>query len=166
MQDNGSKFSPDGEVAPLPTKYKYALAGDGFDVLWNSLDPTKMLGSIYWNGINRSTDGGQTWSPAITGMSGAGATNSPSFPFYTKLANSKSYPDRVFSIGVSGVWVSNNFGGSWSLTSIPAPLNGAFEYADVEVSRANANIVWAGGGMSSTTNVFVSLDGGKTFNST
>ena len=163
MQDNGTRMSPNGVTAALTTGYTYAVGGDGFDVIWHNLNGAELLGCYYNNNIMKSVDGGQTWNTATSGMTGAG---SDSFPFYTKLTNSKSYPDRVFSVGTSGVYVSANFGGSWSLTPITSNFIGADAFADVEVSEANANIVWAGSGMSSTSNLFVSIDGGKTFQAT
>jgi photosystem II stability/assembly factor-like uncharacterized protein len=164
LQDNGTRYSPNGESSSLKTNYNYALSGDGFEVLWNSLDGNKMLGSIYYGDIYKSIDGGTTWSGSKVGLANAG--NSANFPFFTKLSNSKKFPDRVFTIGASGVFVSNDFGSNWTLTPINSNLSGASFFADVEVSQSNASIVWAGSGMSSTRNLFVSTDGGKSFSKT
>jgi hypothetical protein len=77
----------------------------------------------------------------------------------------------VFTIAADGVYVSQNFGASWKLTSIPEHLvTNSASLLDVEVSRANPNIVWAGSGMNNNTNeerhLFVSTDGGTTFSET
>ncbi len=164
LQDNGTRFSPQGETAGIATNYSYALGGDGFETLWHSLDGNKLLASTYYNGISKSIDGGATWTAATTGITNA--NNSANFPFFTKLSNSKKFPDRVFTIGGAGVFVSNDFGSNWTPTSITSNLSGTSFYADVEVSQSNANIVWAGSGMSSTRNLFVSTDGGKSFTKT
>jgi photosystem II stability/assembly factor-like uncharacterized protein len=164
MQDNGTRFSPTGETASASTSYSYAIGADGFEALWHNLDPTKLLGSYYYNNLFRSTSSGQNWSSATSGMTGAGS--STYFPFFSKLANSKRFPDRVFSVGVGGVYVSQNFGSSWTLTPITSNFSGASFFADVKVSQSNANIVWAGNGMSATSNLFISTDGGKSFHAT
>jgi photosystem II stability/assembly factor-like uncharacterized protein len=163
LQDNGTWYSPNGESATQKTNYNFALSGDGFEVLWNSLDGNKMLGSIYYNSIAKSTDGGKTWKDATSGITNVGKGG---FPFFTKLSHSKKYPDRVFTIGASGVYVSNNFGSNWTLTPITSNFSGASFFADVEVSQSNASIVWAGSGMSSSRNLYVSTDAGKTFSKT
>ncbi len=166
LQDNGTRFSPSGTSASANTNYNFGLAGDGFDVLWNSLDGKKMLGSIYFGSIYKSIDGGITWNEAISGLTGAGGNSNSNYPFFTKLSNSKNYPDRVFTIGANGVYVSNDFGSSWKLTAISTKFSGASFWADVEVSRSNASIVWAGSGMSSTRNLYVSTNGGSSFSAT
>jgi photosystem II stability/assembly factor-like uncharacterized protein len=165
MQDNGTRLSPKGESASALSKYLYGLGGDGFEVIWNSKNPDKILGSIYNGAISRSINGGETWQDAVNGLSPGNE-----FPFVTKLANSKDFPERVFTAGTQGVYVSENFGSSWQLRPIASkfvistPL-----FLDVEVSRANANIVWAGSGMNNAgtlRNLHVSKDGGKTFAAT
>jgi photosystem II stability/assembly factor-like uncharacterized protein len=165
MQDNGTRLSPKGESASALTDYLYGLGGDGFEVIWNSKNPDKILGSIYNGAISRSINGGETWQDAVNGLSPGNE-----FPFITKLANSKDFPERVFTAGTQGVYVSENFGSSWQLRPIASkfvistPL-----FLDVEVSRANANIVWAGSGMNNAgtlRNLHVSKDGGKTFAAT
>jgi photosystem II stability/assembly factor-like uncharacterized protein len=167
MQDNGTRLSKAGESATAVTNYSYGIGGDGFEVLWHSQDSKRILGSVYYGDIRRSTNGGTSFGESSAGL----PVGSEDFSFVTKLANSKVYPDRVFTVGAQGVYVSNNFGSSWVLTEIEDNwiVNTPF-YLDVEVSRANADIVWAGGGMSETNgserNLYVSTDGGKTFSMT
>ncbi|MEX1238057.1 MAG: hypothetical protein WEB30_00005, partial [Cyclobacteriaceae bacterium] len=132
MQDNGTRMSPDGEVADAKSAYQYAVGGDGFEVLWNNKDENKILGSVYYGQISRTTNGGLSWQAATDGLS----PNPQEFPFLTKLANSKDFPERVFTVGSNGVYVSDNFGGSWTLTGIPQRfVVGSAFYLDVEVSR-------------------------------
>lgn len=165
MQDNGTRKSAEGTVASTNSNYTYMIGGDGFEVVWNSLDAKKILGSIYYGDIRKSLDGGATWTSAANGF-----TPGNSFPFITRIANSRAYPDRVFTVSAAGVHKSDNFGNSWTLTAIPnnfAPFGGFA--LNVEVSRANANIIWAGGGMRSSTNLqylHVSTNGGATFSPT
>ncbi len=160
MQDNATYFTPNGSVGSATTAYSTSipqLSGDGFEALWHTLDGNKMIGGSQNNGFSRSLDGGNTWVSATTGFS-----VSTNFPFISKLACSKQSPDVIYSVGTEGVWKSNNFGASWTLTPISTGW-AASSFADVEISRANANVVWAGGGLGSSGNLFVSTNAGKTF---
>ncbi|MCI0751176.1 MAG: T9SS type A sorting domain-containing protein [Flammeovirgaceae bacterium] len=159
LQDNGTWFSQNNETASPTTEYTFAIGGDGFEVLWNNLDDQLLIGGFQGNGFRRSTNGGQGWSVATNGLTG-------DFPFISKLANSKDLPNRIFTVGSSGVFVSNNFGQNWTLRTITEKWGGASTFADVEVSRANANIIWAGNAMSDDYDLYLSVDGGQTFSST
>jgi len=168
MQDNSTYFSPEGTNASSTTNYStnLSLSGDGFEVVWNNLDGKKMIGGSQYNNFSRSLDGGTTWQKSFTGLTlSGGVPDQSKFPFISKLANSKLAPDILFTVGSEGVWKSNDFGGSWVLTPIQEKW-GLTTYIDVEVSRANANIVWAGSGMSSSRGLYVSKDGGATYSIT
>ncbi|MBS1488684.1 MAG: T9SS type A sorting domain-containing protein [Bacteroidetes bacterium] len=162
-QDNGTSFTPSGRVSSATTSFTSAIGGDGFEVLWHSQNPNMMIGGSQYNGFERSTDGGQTWNDAITGFPLSGSSpDQNQFPFISKLAHSKQAPNIIYSVGSGGVWRSTNFGGSWALTTITSNW-GLSSFADIEVSRANANIVWAGAGQGTGSNLFVSTNMGKTF---
>ncbi len=157
-QDNGT-WRSSGIPASNTTNYLFAIDGDGFEVLWHNLDPEKLIGGSQSNNFRRSTNGGATWVGGTTGITGTS-------PFISKLANSKNYPDRIFTLTSDGVFRSENFGANWTLVPITSFWGTSTSFMDVEVSRANANIVWAGSGMSSTRKLHVSTDGGKTFTPT
>jgi photosystem II stability/assembly factor-like uncharacterized protein len=158
MQDNGTWKSPTGAVANASTDYQFNIGGDGFEVLWNSLDGNKLIGGSQGNGFRRSTNGGASWTSATSGLSGT-------HPFISKLANSKDNPDVIFTVSSAGVFRSNNFGENWTLTPITENW-GASTFLDVEVSRANSNVVWAGSAMTSARRLHVSTDGGLSFTQT
>jgi photosystem II stability/assembly factor-like uncharacterized protein len=155
MQDNGTWKSPSGTTANASTEYQFNIGGDGFEVLWNSLDGNKLIGGSQGNGFRRSTNGGASWTNATNGLSGT-------HPFISKLANSKDNPDVIFTVSSAGVFRSTNFGETWNLTPITENW-GASTFLDVEVSRANSSIVWAGSGMTSARRLHVSVDGGLSF---
>ena len=155
MQDNGTWKSPAGAVSTSATNYLFNIGGDGFEVIWNNRDTQLLIGGSQGNGFARSTNGGTTWTSATSGLSGDA-------PFISKLANSRSLPDRIFALSSAGVFVSNNFGQSWTLTPITSKW-GSGSFMDVEVSRANANVVWAGLGMTGSLSLHVSTNGGASF---
>jgi len=162
MQDNGTWKSPANETASATTNYLFNIGGDGFEAIWHNLDDQKLLGGSQGNNFRRSTDGGSNWTNATSGLSG-------DHPFISKLANSKSNPELVYTLSSAGVFRSINFGQSWTLTAITDKWGSALSLMDVEVSRANANIVWAGSGMVSSgtlRNIHVSTDAGVSFTAT
>jgi photosystem II stability/assembly factor-like uncharacterized protein len=168
MQDNSTYYSPEGTSATNTTHYltNLSLSGDGFEAVWNNLDGKKMIGGSQFNNFSRSLDGGTTWQKAYAGLTlSGGVPDNTKFPFVSKLANSKQAPDILYTVGAEGVWKSTDFGGSWVLTPITEKW-GLATYIDVEVSRKNANIIWAGSGMSASRGLHVSTDGGKTFSIT
>jgi len=159
LQDNGTWRSPLGAIAGIDTKYNFMFGGDGFEVIWNQSDPQKLIGGSQGNVLRRSTDGGNTWSAATSGLTG-------NHPFISKVAGSTpEQPDRIFTLSSDGVFRSENFGASWTLTPITAKWGGSGSTMDVDVSRADGNIVWAGLGMSGTNDrsLHVSTNGGQTF---
>ncbi len=161
MQDNGTWRSPSNVDASVSSRYLFQIAGDGFECLWHATNPQLILGSIYNNSIRRTSNGGTTWvkSTGITADDG---------PFITKLSTSRENPDLVFAVSNTGVYRSTNFGLTFNNKPIStnwAISNTVSSSHHVEVSPANGNIVWAGGGMakSSGLQMQVSTDQGLTF---
>lgn len=143
MQDNGTWQSPAGEEASNTSQYYFRIGGDGFEALWHAENPDLLLGSLYNNGIRRSTNGGQNW----TSVSGIIYQDGP---FITKLSASKENPDLVFGVRAGGIYRSTDFGATWARKTISNNwvIDGKISSShNIEVSLANGKIVWAGGGM-------------------
>lgn len=156
-QDNGTWISINNSDDASAT-YTRVIGGDGFETVWHYKDPQKIIGGAQNNFFVRTLDGWESSEFAVTGLEDDG-------PFVSRLANSKSDPDRLFAIGSSGVYRSDDFGGEWN--SIPIVNNwGFWSGSDVEISLANPQIVWAGGGMSAVRSIHLSKDGGTSFNPT
>ena len=163
-QDNGTWLSP---VNPGPlSAWTAVIGGDGYETSWHFDDPLKIIGGYQYNGIERSLDGGQTWSSAITSVSPPGDIDNGSgnAPFITKIAKSHLNPDLLFAVGAQGVWRSTDFGGTWALTAIPSNTWSTIgSFHNVRISRANPNVVWAGARMDATGNIHRSTNGGLGF---
>ncbi|TAH18656.1 MAG: T9SS C-terminal target domain-containing protein [Cytophagales bacterium] len=161
-QDGQTVQSPAGVQASLSTPYNERFAtvrGDGFEVVWHTQTPNLMLGSNQRNVIIKSTNGGTTWANSVSGLTDTGTDNTKA-PFFTKIANSAANPNLVFAVSTSGIWRSTDFADKWTLVPMSDQWAG---FLDIEVSDVNANIVWAGGGMSNTSSLFVSENGGFNF---
>jgi len=161
MQDNGSWFS--GEDPGPTSEWTSAPSGDGYEASWHYNDVNKMIETSQFNGIYRTTDGGTNW----TYVGGLVDNGSGSAPFFTKIAKSKQDPDLVFAIGASGVWRSDDFGASWTLTPMTdAGWNGTSSFSQIKISLNNPQIVWTARNMTATSTPYVSTDGGLTFTPT
>lgn len=159
MQDNGTWRSP--EDADAASLWVSQIGGDGYEASWHFNDPLKLIGGSQYNGIRRSTNGGLSFSSGTTGLTNTGSGNAP---FITKIGKTNMEPDLLFAVGSSGVFRSTNFGANWALTAIPSSTWGAISsFHDVEVSRANPDIVWGGARMDPDGKIHVSTDRGLTF---
>ncbi|MEM9324225.1 MAG: T9SS type A sorting domain-containing protein [Bacteroidota bacterium] len=137
-----------------------AFFADGFDVVWND-DGRRILASNQHNFMFRSDNEGRDWEESTTGLDDSDIFGeNDNTPFFTKLAYSKFGPDRVFAVSDRGVWKSEDFGENWTLERISVGFGG---FLDVEVSDVNVEIVWAGGALDQGRRIFLSQDGGETF---
>jgi len=162
MQDNGTWQSSADPVDVSP--WDFRIGGDGYETSWHFDDPLKLIGGYQYNGLQRSLDGGATWSSATNGMTDVDAGLAP---FITKVGKSQKRPDTIFTVGVSGVWRSDDFGGTWSLTPVAGTNWGALNsFHTVRVSNADPDVVWAGSRMDATGNIMVSTDNGASFSPT
>lgn len=155
LQDNGTWKSSDNEAAAFDSDYDFQVGGDGFDVIWHATRSRQIIASSQFNTFFRTKDGGSNWERVDQGIEGVK-------PFLSKLSNSNSNPNVLFTVSSKGVYKSPNFGGDWILTSIDEGWDFS-DYTRVEVSLANPNIIWAGGGMSEGNKMHVSTNGGATY---
>ena len=159
-QDNGTWESAKNVDADKTTKYTHRIGGDGFEVSWHYGDSQKMIGGSQYNRFWKTTNGGSSYYAANTGFNGWG--NSAVSPFISKIAKSYSDPDLLYTITTEGVYRSEDFGENWNLYPIAEFASaGYFSFAQVAVSIAEPQVVWAG---AVTSGLFVSKDGGLSFN--
>ena len=166
-QDNGTWVSDATQGnANAATKYNFVIGGDGFEVVWNPKDPLKMIGGSQYNSLSRTVDGWKTSETPNKGFDDLG--NSTNSPFITKIAGSKQDPDLLFVISRNGVYRSDNFAENWVLTPLTTSFqNGGYiTFAQVTISTATPQVVWAGIYMSSDGKIQVSKDGGLSFTAT
>jgi photosystem II stability/assembly factor-like uncharacterized protein len=163
-QDNGTWQSPIDPTALTP--WTHVIGGDGYETSWHFDDPSRIIGGYQYNGLTRSLDGGATWSAANVSVSPPGLIDqgSANAPFITKINHHPDMPDRLFAVGRRGVWRSNDFGGTWSLSAIASGTWGPNNsFHAVKMSRANPDVVYAGSRMDGSGQIHVSTDAGVTF---
>jgi hypothetical protein len=119
-QDDGTRIrqpnTPGGSLTGSEGAFDDRIGGDGFATLIHPADGTQMLGSIYYTDIYKSTDGGQSFTESITGITEA--NSSTKAPFQPRLAQGDgAHPNTVYTATNGTVYLSTNFGSSW--TALP-----------------------------------------------
>ncbi len=165
MQDNGTQLSSEDPEAL--SEWQDIIGGDGFDVVWHPRNPQKLLGSVYYNQLFFTNDGGDSWRDVTDFLGDSG--DEEKAPFLTKVASCVADPDLLFTGSQSGVWKSDNFGVSWTKTS----MGNSWGYTDyslpkISISEADPDVVWAGvrlneSGFGNQGKIHVSTDGGNNF---
>jgi len=163
LQDNSTNISTEGTSPGSDAAYTRVIGGDGFDAIWNYADDNLVIGSAQFNTFYRSAGYGVpgTWQPAVSGLPYENAESE--FPFFSRLSTSKSIPEIIFCVGLDGVYRSLNFGDLWALSEMDDNWSYRGSFTNVEVSKANSMVVWAGGAMSAEQSLQVSTDRGSTF---
>lgn len=175
MQDNGTWATPNGVDSDETTNYIFHIGGDGFECAWNQNDPNQLIGSVYYNAFRKSTNGGNSWSTAYSGIEviSSGGQTRLDGPFISRVSSNPYNPDVLFTVGYNGIYKSTDFASNWKKVVIGDGWNAesyvSSKYVtsqhNVEVSLANEDIVWAGAAMSTDNgwNIFVSTDQGESF---
>jgi photosystem II stability/assembly factor-like uncharacterized protein len=108
LQDNGTAMTTSGPI------WTHIQDGDGGYCVVNWADPSRVL--VYMNGgVYRSTDGGATFAPNAVWDFG---WDTMTQPVVTTPYNPGNSPDaEIVAVGAGNqVYISQNFGNSWSTT--------------------------------------------------
>ncbi|MDE2644532.1 MAG: T9SS type A sorting domain-containing protein [Bacteroidota bacterium] len=139
-QDNGTWLSGFSPSSRRGWPSDEVLGGDGFDVIWKSTD--SLIGSIQYNLIAQSVDGGKNWFQA------GNIYRDFEGQFLTSIGWTPKSKDALFSISPDpdvGLLRSLDFGEQWDAIRPPQKAKwGGGNGGKVRVSLANPNIVWAG----------------------
>lgn len=130
-QDNGTVRGTDGDG---PNSWKMIFGADGAYGAINFLNPNILYTSTQNRGIRKSSDGGETFSSAITGLTGGGL-------FITPIAMDPSDPRRLYTSGTS-IFRTNNGATSWSQLTSTISSSGVTAIA---VAPTDANYAIFGG---------------------
>jgi len=161
-QDNGTELYTGNPV------WTETDGGDGGEVRFNPQNPNVVyrvspVGSFGPTAFFRkSTDGGSTWSSATTGLGSFANAN-----FYPPFAVAPSDGNEVI-LGDNNLWITTNGATSWApLTTIgTAGWNPNGNTVDaVAIAPSDANTIYAstGGEFASSSQIFISTNGGATW---
>ncbi len=165
LQDNGSTLS--GIDPDIMSDWEDVLGGDGFDVVWHSRNPQMLIGTYYYNQLQKSIDGGKKW--LNIGALMGDYDDEEMAPFVTRIASCVADPDLLFTGGASGLWKSTDFGDTWKNINMGSHWGFTGNSSPkIAISEANPGIVWAGIHMNTDPRdnkgkLHVSTNGGESF---
>lgn len=144
-QDNGTQqtFSS--------LNWSAAFGGDGGEVCFNPFNPNYIIGESQNGGLVRTTNGGNSWTNATSGINTSEAV--------AWVAPIIAHPtiDGRFYVARQRLYRSDDNGANW--TAISANINGSSAVRELAISRTNPDIIYATSGSKVTR----STDGGLTF---
>jgi hypothetical protein len=173
LQDNGTRLrqpnTPGGALTGTESTFEDRIGGDGFGTVINPADGTKVLGSVYYTDIWRSTDGGASFTESVTGITEA--NSSTNAPFQPRLVlGDAAHPNTVYTATNGTVYQSTNFGTSWvGLGRTGLPTAGTSSTSDPTNALYIRNIGAAAGdpnalGIAANQGrVFLSYNGGSSW---
>lgn len=148
------------------------IGGLGYDVRYGLPLTSVMYVTDNYSGVNKSSDGGQTWSASNRGITGRFGSSGDAIPVFA-LTIDPNNPDIVWAglKDVKGVYKSTNAGQSWTDVT-PAISEAQFVFRGFTIMPGNSNEVFAQGelptGQGSTFDltrgrVYYTADGGQTW---
>jgi len=150
LQDNGTRVRESNT-----STFNQEIGGDGFGCNINRVNGNQMLGSLYYNRIQKSTNGGTTFTSACSGITEC--NNTSTGVFLTRIFEHRgdTTGNTVYTFAKSRVYRSTNYAGSWTGLGTTGMLASGAQIRNVSVAPSNGNvvgIVTSGGGVSITTN--------------
>ena len=154
LQDNGTRLR-DGSTST----FNEQLGGDGFGCHVHATNPTQMLGSLYYDRIFKSTDGGSSFSPASSGI--AESNDSGAAPFITHIVSLPGSVggNTVFTHANTKVYKSTNYANSWAPLGTTG-FDGNTSIRNVGVANGNGKFI---GAVAAGGRVYLSNNGGASW---
>jgi photosystem II stability/assembly factor-like uncharacterized protein len=157
LQDNGTRLR-----SGSTTTFNQVIGGDGFGSDINPQNASLMLGSLYYARIQKSTNGGSTWTQSCTGITECGANTAP---FYTKIAPwaGDATGNTLYTFSNTKVYKSTNYAGSWTAlgtTGLPNTQTSPLYLRNIGVAKLSSNIL---GVVANSGRVFLSNNGGTSW---
>ncbi len=124
-QDNGTNLK-NGAA------YSQTMGGDGMDCFVDRTTNNTMYGEQYQGSLNRTTNGGTTWTAITTGLTGTA-------PWVTPWHQDPTTANTIYC-GRTGLWKSTNQGTSWTQTTAAVP--GAGTIVDFKIAPSNNQVIY------------------------
>lgn len=113
------------------TLYDAKLGGDGMDCFYDRTSDNNVFGEYQGGAMQRSTNGGSSWSSATSGMSGTA-------PWVTVWKQDPQVPNNLYA-GYSELFKSTSLGSSWTQLGT---LGGSGTVREFAVSPNNSLVIY------------------------
>lgn len=157
FQDNGTRVR-----AANTGTFNQMIGGDGFGAHVHANTGTTMLGSLYYTRIYKSTNGGQSFLSASSGITES--NNSSAAPFVTQIVPwlGDATGNTVFTPVNLKVYKSTNYAGSWTALGTTGFV-GTGNVRAIGVAKSNVNVI---GAVANGGRVFLTNNGGAAWTQT
>ncbi|MFC1552380.1 T9SS type A sorting domain-containing protein [Candidatus Latescibacterota bacterium] len=121
------------------------LGGIGYDVRIDPSNPDIIYVTDQWSGCHKSYDGGNTWHPKNEGITSRFGPTGDSIPIFC-LTIDPNNPEIVWcgTLGMRGVYKSENKGEYWELKVNGIPDSGRLTFRCFTIQPGNSDIVYLG----------------------
>jgi PKD repeat protein len=152
LQDNGTRVRVGNTGV-----FNQEIGGDGFGCDVNQADATRMLGSLYYSRIYKSTDGGLNFSSACSGITEC--NNSSTAPFITRLSRwaGDATGNTLYTFSNTKVYKTTNYAGSWTALGVSGLPTTSLFLRNVGVAPSSSLVV---GVVANSGRVFLTTNGG------
>ena len=161
LQDNGTR-----QRESNTSVFNQTIGGDGFGCFVSPTNANLMLGSLYYERIQKSSDGGNTYAQSCTGIAECGKKDGTA-TFHTVIKDwaGDATGNTVYTYSAKVVYRSTNFAGSWTAlgsTGLPTDLfiRGLAVAKTSGTSPNNDNVV---GIVANSGRVYLTADGGTSW---
>ena len=153
LQDNGTRVR-----SGSTTVYNQYVGGDGFGSDINRSNGSTMLGSLYYARIQKSTNGGTSFTQSCSGITECGTTNAP---FLTKVVAWKgdATGNTVYTSSNTKIYKSTNYAGTWSALGTSG-LAADLQIRNLGVAQSSNSYVGIAG---TAGRVYLSSNGGASW---
>jgi len=155
LQDNGTRV----RVGSTAT-FNQIIGGDGFGCDVNRADATRMLGSLYYDRIQKSTNSGASFTSACSGITEC--NDSANAPFLTVLSRwgGDATGNTLFTYSYTKAYKTPNYAPSWTaLGTTGLPASSLF-IRGVGVAKSSVNTV---GLVANSGRAFLTTNGGTSW---
>jgi len=136
LQDDGTRIRVDtGSGLANSSAFNENIGGDGFGTVFSTADANKVLGSVYYADLQRSTNGGASFTDANSGISESGSDTNAPFVSHLALGNNAT-PDTVYTHANTKVYKTTNWATSWTAMTT-AGLPGSYLIRNIGASRSS-----------------------------
>jgi hypothetical protein len=150
LQDNGTRVR-DGSSGT----FNQIIGGDGFGCDINRSNATQMLGSLYYNRIYKSTNGGTSFSSACSGIAECGDGNNAQFRTVLARWTGDAAGNTMFTYTNTKVYRTTNYATSWTALG-SAGLPADVYVRGIGVANSSMNAV---GMVTNSARAFQTTDG-------
>ncbi|HXT22462.1 MAG TPA: hypothetical protein VN923_17045, partial [Thermoanaerobaculia bacterium] len=153
FQDNGTRVR-----SGATTTYNQYVGGDGFGSDVNAANGNLMLGSLYYSRIQKSTNGGTSFTQSCSGITECGTSNAP---FITKVVpwSGDATGNTVYTSSNTKIYKSTNYAGTWSALGTSG-LAADLQIRNLGVAHTSSNVLGIAG---TAGRVYLSNNGGASW---